>query len=83
MRRSGSGGYGLVPPEGLQERRISHGIFDKKGDRHTEKALRATGLTVKLCSSRTVYMDPLSGQDSLCQGGVAGVEQTQLTRVKF
>lgn len=34
VRCSGSGGYGLVPPEGLQERRISHGIFDKKGDRH-------------------------------------------------
>lgn len=73
---------GLFPQKGYRRGGLAMASLIRKVI-DTEKALRATGLTVKLCSSRTVYMDPLSGQDSLCQGGVAGVEQTQLTRVKF
>lgn len=76
---------GIVLLEGKQDKRVSHGVSDQKGDQHCESSRAIGPYSQAVLVDRTIYisgqlgMDPSSGQ--LVPGGVAEEAKQALTNM--
>ena len=76
--------YWVVVSEGQQGKRVSHVIFDQKGDQHSESP-SGHWIPQAVLVSRTIYisgqlgMDPASGE--LVPGGLAEETKEALTNM--